>query len=140
MYWLHVLNLTWIAAIAALGLNLVTGVTGQIVLGQAALMGLGAYAGGLLMLKAHWPWFAALPAALVLAAAVGIAMGLLSLRIKGHYLAITTLASQRDLSPGRAQRGAADRRPHGAARHPDAVRSRRSGSHSTRRCTCRCSR
>ena len=58
-YWLHVLNLTWIAAIAALGLNLVTGITGQIVLGQAALMGLGAYATGLLMLKGHWPWFAA---------------------------------------------------------------------------------
>ena len=91
-YWLHVLNLTWIAAIAALGLNLVTGITGQIVLGQAALMGLGAYATGLLMLKGHWPWFAAVPAALLLASAVGIAMGLLSLRIKGHYLAITTLA------------------------------------------------
>ncbi len=95
VYWLHVLNLTWIAAIAALGLNLVTGITGQIVLGQAALMGLGAYASGLLMLKAHWPWFAALPAALVLAAAVGIAMGLLSLRIKGHYLAITSSRSTR---------------------------------------------
>lgn len=91
-YWLHVLNLTWIAAIAALGLNLVTGVAGQIVLGQAALMGVGAYTSGLLMLKMHWPWFAALPAALALAAAVGIALGLLSLRIKGHYLAITTLA------------------------------------------------
>jgi branched-chain amino acid transport system permease protein len=91
-YWLHVLNLTWIAAIAALGLNLVTGVTGLIVLGQAALMGLGAYGTGLLMLKAHWPWFAAMPAALALAAAVGAAMGVLSLRIKGHYLAITTLA------------------------------------------------
>ena len=91
-YWLHVLNLTWIAAIAALGLNLVTGITGQIVLGQAALMGLGAYATGLLMLKGHWPWFAAVPAAMLLASAVGIAMGLLSLRIKGHYLAITTLA------------------------------------------------
>jgi branched-chain amino acid transport system permease protein len=91
-YWLHVFNLMWIAAIAALGLNLVTGITGQIVLGQAALMGLGAYASGLLMLKLHWPWFAAVPAALGLAGTFGIAMGLLSLRIKGHYLAITTLA------------------------------------------------
>jgi branched-chain amino acid transport system permease protein len=91
-YWLHVLNLTWIAAIAALGLNLVTGITGQIVLGQAALMGVGAYATALLMLKLQWPWFAAVPAALALAVAVGVAMGLLSLRIKGHYLAITTLA------------------------------------------------
>lgn len=91
-YWLHVLNLTWIAAIAALGLNLVTGVAGQIVLGQAALMGVGAYTSGLLMIKADWPWFVALPAALALACIVGVALGLLSLRIKGHYLAITTLA------------------------------------------------
>src|SRR4029079_12327250 len=91
-YWLHVLNLTWIAAIAALGLNLATGVTGQIVLGQAALMGVGAYTAGLLMVKLHWPWVAALPAALAVAAAIGVGLGLLSMRIKGHYLAITTLA------------------------------------------------
>lgn len=91
-YWLHVLNLTWIFAIAALGLNLVTGVTGQIVLGQAAFMGLGAYTAGLLMVRVSWPWWTALPAALALAALVGLAMGALSMRIKGHYLAITTLA------------------------------------------------
>jgi branched-chain amino acid transport system permease protein len=91
-YWLHVLNLTWIAAIAALGLNLATGITGQIVLGQAALMGVGAYAAGLLMVKLHWPWWLALPAAVALGATVGVALGLLSMRIKGHYLAITTLA------------------------------------------------
>jgi branched-chain amino acid transport system permease protein len=91
-YWLHVLNLTWIAAIAALGLNLATGVTGQIVLGQAALMGVGAYGAGLLMVKLQWPWWLALPAAVALGAVVGVALGLLSMRIKGHYLAITTLA------------------------------------------------
>lgn len=91
-YWLHVLNLTWIAAIAALGLNLATGVTGQIVLGQAALMGVGAYTAGVLMVRLHWPWFAAAPAALGAAVVLGVGLGLLSMRIKGHYLAITTLA------------------------------------------------
>ena len=91
-YWLHIFNLTWIAAIAALGLNLATGMTGQIVLGQAALMGAGAYATGLLMVKLQFPWWAALPAALALGAVIGVALGLLSMRIKGHYLAITTLA------------------------------------------------
>jgi branched-chain amino acid transport system permease protein len=91
-YWLHVLNVTWVFAIAALGLNLATGVTGQIVLGQAALMGIGAYTAGLLMVRLHWPWFAAGAAALAVAVVVGIALGLLSMRIKGHYLAITTLA------------------------------------------------
>jgi branched-chain amino acid transport system permease protein len=91
-YWLQVYDLTWIFAIAALGLNLATGVTGQIVLGQAALMGVGAYAGGLLMLRLHWPWWLALPSALLLSMVAGLVLGVLSMRIKGHYLAITTLA------------------------------------------------
>lgn len=91
-YWLHVLSLTWIAAIAALGLNIVTGLTGQIVLGQAALMGVGAYTTGLAMTALKLPWWLALPGALAVATVVGIALGLLSTRIKGHYLAIVTLA------------------------------------------------
>jgi branched-chain amino acid transport system permease protein len=91
-YWVHLLNLTWIACIAALGLNLATGMTGQIVLGQAALMGIGAYSAGLLMTRLHHPWWLALPEALGVAAAVGAGLGVLSMRIKGHYLAITTLA------------------------------------------------
>jgi branched-chain amino acid transport system permease protein len=91
-YWLHVLNLTWIASIAALGITIATGMTGQIVLGQAALMGVGAYATALAMLKWNLAWWIALPGALVIAAAVGLALGILSMRIKGHYLAIVTLA------------------------------------------------
>ncbi|VTU38298.1 Lipopolysaccharide export system ATP-binding protein LptB [Variovorax sp. PBL-H6] len=91
-YWIHILNLTWIAAIAALGLNIATGMTGQIVLGQAALMGVGAYATGLGMVRFALPWWLALPGAIVLAALVGVALGLLAMRIKGHYLAIVTLA------------------------------------------------
>ena len=91
-YALHVLNLAWIAAIAALGLNIVTGVAGQIVLGQAALMGVGAYATALPIVHLGLPWWITLPAALGLAALVGTALGLVSTRIKGHYLAITTLA------------------------------------------------
>jgi branched-chain amino acid transport system permease protein len=91
-YWVHLLNLTWIACIAALGLNLATGMTGQIVLGQAALMGIGAYSAALLMVKLQHPWWLALPEALAVAVAVGAGLGVLSMRIKGHYLAITTLA------------------------------------------------
>lgn len=91
-YWVHILNLTWIAAIAALGLNIATGMTGQIVLGQAALMGVGAYATGLAMLRWTMPWWLALPGAMLLAAVVGALLGLLAMRIKGHYLAIVTLA------------------------------------------------
>jgi len=91
-YWLHVLNLAWIAAIAALGVTIATGMTGLIVLGQAAVMGVGAYTTALAMMLLAWPWWVALGAALLLSAAVGVALGLLSMRIKGHYLAIVTLA------------------------------------------------
>ncbi|MET3464255.1 branched-chain amino acid ABC transporter ATP-binding protein/permease [Variovorax atrisoli] len=92
IYYLHVLNLAWIFAIAALGLQVATGITGQIVLGQAALVGFGAYATALLMMRLSLPWFVALPAAMLLSAAVGVLLGAVSTRIKGHYLAIVTLA------------------------------------------------
>ena len=92
IYYLHVLNLAWIFAIAALGLQVATGITGQIVLGQAALVGFGAYATALLMMRVSLPWFVALPAAMLLSAAVGVLLGAVSTRIKGHYLAIVTLA------------------------------------------------
>ncbi len=91
-YVLHILNLTWLAAIAVVGLNIATGITGQIVLGQAALVGIGAYATAVAMVRWAAPWWIALPGAMLLAAVVGAALGLISTRIKGHYLAITTLA------------------------------------------------
>ena len=91
IYVLHVLNLSWIAAIAALGVNVATGIAGQIVLGQAALMGFGAYATGISMLRFDLPWWLALPFAVLLTGAVGWLLGLVSVRIRGHYLAITTL-------------------------------------------------
>jgi len=82
--------LVGIHALAALGLNIITGMCGQPSLGHAAFVGLGAYAGALLA-KAGWPLAASLPAAAVLAAAVGIAVGLLSLRVRDDFLAITTM-------------------------------------------------
>ena len=91
-YYLHVLNLAWIFAIAALGLSVATGVAGQIVLGQAALVGIGAYATALLMMRLSLPWWLALPLAMALTGTVGAMLGLISTRIKGHYLAIVTLA------------------------------------------------
>lgn len=91
-YYLHILNLAWIFAIAALGLQVATGITGQIVLGQAALVGFGAYATALFMMRLSLPWYLALVAAMLLTAAVGVLLGAVSTRIKGHYLAIVTLA------------------------------------------------
>ncbi|MDR7550706.1 MAG: branched-chain amino acid ABC transporter permease [Armatimonadota bacterium] len=90
-YYLQVVNIGYLTAIAVLGLNFATGITGQIVLGQAALMGTGAYTTGLLMLRYHLSWAPALLLGVVSAAAIGMVLGLVSTRIKGHYLAITTL-------------------------------------------------
>lgn len=90
-YYLHVLNVGLINVVVVVGLNLATGVAGQIVLGQAALMGIGAYATALLMVHARLPWWPAALLALALSALVGFALGAVSTRIKGHYLAITTL-------------------------------------------------
>lgn len=90
-YYLHVMNLAWINAVVVVGLNLATGVAGQIVLGQAAMMGVGAYVTGILMVKAGLPWWLAGAAALSASFMVGCGLGMVSTRIKGHYLAITTL-------------------------------------------------
>lgn len=90
-YTLQVLNLVFIYAIAALGVTIATGLTGMVVLGQAAFMGLGAYTAGLLMTKLTLPWGLALPTAIAVTGCIGALLGLVSTRIKGHYLAITTL-------------------------------------------------
>ncbi len=68
-----------------------TGVAGQIVLGQAAFVGIGAYTTGLLLAKGGAPWVGALAAGIALSGVVGAGVGVVSTRIKGHYLAITTL-------------------------------------------------
>lgn len=90
-YALQVLNLVFIYSIAALGVTIATGITGMVVLGQAAFMGLGAYTSALIMTGLSLPWWIALPAAIVFTGLIGAALGLVSARIKGHYLAITTL-------------------------------------------------
>ena len=83
----------WMAlAIAACGLNLLTGYNGQISVGHGALYGIGAYATALLITKAGWPTLAAGVGAAVICFAVGVAIGLPALRIKGLYLALVTLA------------------------------------------------
>lgn len=90
-YALQVLNLVFIYSIAALGVTIATGITGMVVLGQAAFMGLGAYTSALIMTGLSLPWWIALPVAIVVTGLIGAALGLVSTRIKGHYLAITTL-------------------------------------------------
>ena len=79
-------------AVAILGINLVTGFSGQISLGHSAFFGIGAYTTAFLVADHGWPFFATLPAAAALGLAIGFAVGLPALRIQGLYLALVTLA------------------------------------------------
>ena len=93
-YWLYIANLTGFAVIGAVGLNLLTGFTGQISLGHAAFMGVGGYATAILITRLDVPFWFALPVAGLVSAAVGLIIGIPSLRVKGLYLVIATLAAQ----------------------------------------------
>jgi len=84
-----------ILALAALGLNILTGFAGQLSLGAAAFMAVGAFASYNFMLRVPGiPLLAAFACGGLMAAAVGIVFGLPSLRIRGFYLAVATLAAQ----------------------------------------------
>ena len=80
-----------ISVMFALSLNLITGFCGQISLGHAAFQGVGAYAAAMLGKAAGWPFLATLPAAMLLAGALGVVVGLASLRVRDDFLAITTM-------------------------------------------------
>ena len=92
-YWLDVLNRIGIAVIGALGLNILVGFTGQISIGHAAFLAVGAYATAILELNAGLPFYLAIPLAALLTSAFGLVFGIPSLRLKGLYLAIATLAA-----------------------------------------------
>ena len=93
-YMLYVINTIGIAAIAAIGLNILVGYTGQISLGHGAFFGVGAYAAAVLATRFGVGFYLAIPAAGVLTALVGMIFGIPSGRLKGLYLTIATLAGQ----------------------------------------------
>ncbi len=93
-YWLTILNLVGIAAIGAIGLNILTGFTGLISLGQGGFLAVGAYTSGILIARLHWPTPLGIIAAVFVTAAIGAVIGLPAVRLKGLYLAIATLAAQ----------------------------------------------
>jgi branched-chain amino acid transport system permease protein len=93
-YTLYIINNMGIYAIAAVGLNLLIGFTGQISLGHGAFFGVGAYAAAILATRGGVPFFLAVPIAGIVAAAVGMVFGLPSARLKHLYLCIATLAGQ----------------------------------------------
>ena len=93
-YYLSIINLVLIAIVGALGLNVLVGYTGQISVGHAAFMSVGAYTAANLAVHAGLPFWVTLPAGGAMAALIGAVVGVPSLRIKGLYLAIATLAGQ----------------------------------------------
>ncbi|UCF84231.1 MAG: branched-chain amino acid ABC transporter permease [Desulfobacteraceae bacterium] len=93
-YMLYVANMIGFAVIGAVGLNLLTGFTGQISLGHAAFIGVGAYTSAILVTRLGFSFWLSIPFAGLVAAVAGIIIGIPSLRVKGLYLCIATLAAQ----------------------------------------------
>lgn len=89
-YYLQLFILAGINIILALGLNIVLGYTGLLALAHAGLFGVGAYCSALLVMRTGLSFWLALPASTAFTALVGGAVGVCSLRLKGHYLAIAT--------------------------------------------------
>lgn len=91
-YYLHLSILALIWVVVAQGQNLIQGFTGYVSIVQAGFMGIGAYSSTLIGLHFHWPLWATIAAAPLITALFALATGYPSLRVKGHYFAIVTLA------------------------------------------------
>ena len=87
-------NVIGVMLVAAVGLQLTTGYAGQINIGQSAFMGVGAYGCAVFAEKFGVPFWLTIPLAGVCAALFGAVFGVAALRIKGFYLALTTIAAQ----------------------------------------------
>jgi branched-chain amino acid transport system permease protein len=93
-YYLSIVNLIFIAIVGAIGLNILVGNTGQVSIGHGAFMSVGAYTAANLIVRLHAPFWVAIPAGGAMAALIGAVVGIPSLRIRGIYLVISTLAAQ----------------------------------------------
>jgi branched-chain amino acid transport system permease protein len=91
-YLFHLLVMAVIWSILATSLNLVMGYTGLLSLAHGAFFGMGAYTSALLVTKCGWNFWATIPPAMAVAALVGGVLGLLTLRLAGHYFAVSTLS------------------------------------------------
>lgn len=90
--WLTFLNFTLITIIAVLGLNVITGMSGQVSLGHSAFVMVGGYALATLAVQAKWPFWPALVIAVLLTGIIGLIVALPAIRLKGFYVAVVTLA------------------------------------------------
>lgn len=92
-YWLGIANLIGISIIAATGLNILIGYCGQLSIGHAGFMAVGAYAYAIMVSRFEWPFLAAMVFAGIVAGLTGLLFGIPSVRVKGFYLAISTIAA-----------------------------------------------
>ena len=91
---LTILTIIGITIISVHGLSILTGYCGQISIGHAGFMAIGGYASAILSAKLGWPFWATLPSAALAAGIAGLIFGLPSLKIKGFYLIMATIAAQ----------------------------------------------
>ena len=89
-YGIYLLTLWCVYVMAGMGLNLTVGYAGQMSIGHAAFLGIGAYTAAILM-KLGWSFWMVLPAAALICFAVGLVLGFPALRVQHHYLAFATL-------------------------------------------------
>lgn len=90
-YFTTIGTIVGIYVILTLSLNIISGYAGQASLGHAAFFGIGAYANALLTLKLGLNFWAALPLSMIITGITGALTGIISLRIKGDFLAVTTI-------------------------------------------------
>lgn len=90
-YYLHMINLAGIYTLIIIGLNLLTGYTGQVSMGQAGYFAIGTYTAALLMLNIKLSFWLALPAAVLLCAVFGAIIGVPAMKLSGPYLVLATV-------------------------------------------------
>ncbi len=90
---LTIMTIMGIAIISVHGLNILTGYCGQISIGHVGFMAVGGYTSAVLTAKLGWPFLAALPCAALAAGVAGLIFGLPSLKIRGFYLIMATIAA-----------------------------------------------
>lgn len=93
-YWLSVANLIGITIIAAIGLNILLGYCGQLSIGHAGFIAVGAYTAAVLTNRLELPFLVGLISAGLMAGFIGLFFGISSLKVKGFYLCIATIAAQ----------------------------------------------
>jgi branched-chain amino acid transport system permease protein len=90
-YVMYVINIVMIYAICTMALNLLTGVGGQVSIGHAAFLAIGAYSSAIMDLRLGIPFWVSIVIAGLITGVIGFIVGLPAVRLTGHYLAIATL-------------------------------------------------